>query len=318
MAGATAAAGLLVWRRRPSPAEWRQSFASARRPSTWGWSVFAAGLLALVVAAIGGLGAGTGFDAYQVAGKLTLGGTLKLVSWDGYVLQPGITVPAGATSVKIAEDGIVTATLAGQTTPQSLGTIQLASFINPAGLDPKGGNLYGETAASGTPSAGAPQTNNLGSLQRGFLEGLTQGALQTFTLFETIAVQAITGIRLTDRNAATQDRDLTLFFTTGLADGGGQLGGALCGRLRQRYAHQIVQADARHVGRRLAGERRSLLAGGVRGRGFRWDRRHDGDLHLLHRLGGRGVTRPTTTHHGAAQHTGRDHERTPRQRARHR
>ena len=90
--------------------------------------------------------------------------------------------------------------------------------------------------------------------QRGFLEGLTQGALQTFTLFETIAVQAITGIRLTDRNAATQDRDLTLFFTTGLADGGGQLGGALCGRLRQRYAHQIVQADARqlqqHVARR--------------------------------------------------------------------
>ena len=95
----------------------------------------------------------------------------QIVTNAGYVVQPGITVPAGATSIKIGEDGIVNATLAGQTTPQSLGQIQLATFINPAGLEPKGGNLYGETAASGTPNAAAPGTSGHGTLQQGFVEG---------------------------------------------------------------------------------------------------------------------------------------------------
>ncbi len=95
----------------------------------------------------------------------------QLVTNAGHALQPGITIPASATSVKIGEDGTVSAVIAGQTTPQSLGQIQLASFINPAGLEPRGGNIYGETSASGTPNAAAPGASGHGTLLQGFVEG---------------------------------------------------------------------------------------------------------------------------------------------------
>jgi flagellar basal-body rod protein FlgG len=61
-------------------------------------------------------------------------------------------------------------TLPGQALPQSIGQLQIASFVNPAGLEPKGQNIYAETAASGTPNAGTPGQNGLGSLQQGFVE----------------------------------------------------------------------------------------------------------------------------------------------------
>ena len=64
----------------------------------------------------------------------------------------------------------VSVTLPGQATAQSVGTLQIANFVNPAGLDPKGQNLFAETAASGTPNAGAPGSNGLGTLQQGFVE----------------------------------------------------------------------------------------------------------------------------------------------------
>lgn len=93
-----------------------------------------------------------------------------LVTNNGYALQPGVTIPVGAQSVTIAQDGTVSAMLSGQTQPQNLGQIQLASFVNPAGLEPKGQNIFTETVASGTPSAGEPGLNGLGSLQQGFVE----------------------------------------------------------------------------------------------------------------------------------------------------
>ena len=70
----------------------------------------------------------------------------------------------------IAADGTVTVTVAGQTEPQTVGQLQLAVFINPAGLDPRGGNLFAETVASGTPSSAAPGVNGLGTLQQGYVE----------------------------------------------------------------------------------------------------------------------------------------------------
>ena len=73
-------------------------------------------------------------------------------------------------SVTVAADGTVSVTLPGQATPQTLGQFQTASFINPQGLDPLGQNLYAETASSGTPATGAPQSNGLGALQQGFVE----------------------------------------------------------------------------------------------------------------------------------------------------
>ena len=94
----------------------------------------------------------------------------QLVTNNGYVVQPGITIPAAAQSVTIAPDGTVSVALPNQTAAQTLGQLQLAGFINPAGLEPKGQNLWAETAASGAASAGAPGTNGLGSLQQGYVE----------------------------------------------------------------------------------------------------------------------------------------------------
>jgi flagellar basal-body rod protein FlgG len=86
-------------------------------------------------------------------------------------VQPGITVPANTQAVTVGPDGTVSATNPGQVAPQVLGQLQLASFINPAGLESRGGNLFAETAASGAPNAGAPNTGGLGSVQSGWVEG---------------------------------------------------------------------------------------------------------------------------------------------------
>ena len=111
-----------------------------------------------------------GTTGYTRDGSLQVDGAGQLVTNNGYPVQPGITIPANAQSVTIAADGTVNVALPGQTTPQSIGQLNLASFVNPAGLEPKGQNLWGETAASGTPNAGAPGSNGLGALQQGYVE----------------------------------------------------------------------------------------------------------------------------------------------------
>ena len=111
-----------------------------------------------------------GTTGYTRDGSLKLDANGQVVTNNGYVVQPGITFPPNAQSISIAADGTVTATLPGTPTPSTLGQLQLANFANPAGLDPKGENLYAETASSGSPSTAAPGTNGLGRLQQGFLE----------------------------------------------------------------------------------------------------------------------------------------------------
>jgi flagellar basal-body rod protein FlgG len=113
-----------------------------------------------------------GTTAYTRDGAFQLNSQGQIVTSGGYVVQPGITVPANAQpdSLTVSTDGTVSVLLPGQTTPQTLGQLQLAGFVNPAGLEPRGENLYGETAASGTPAAGAPGSNGLGSLTQGFVE----------------------------------------------------------------------------------------------------------------------------------------------------
>jgi flagellar basal-body rod protein FlgG len=112
-----------------------------------------------------------GTTGYTRDGAFQVDANGQMVTGAGYTVLPGITVPPNATSVTIAPDGTVNVTLPGQSALQSLGQLQLASFINPAGLEARGGNLFGETAASGAPSAGAPNSNGLGALQQGFVEG---------------------------------------------------------------------------------------------------------------------------------------------------
>jgi flagellar basal-body rod protein FlgG len=112
-----------------------------------------------------------GTIGYTRDGGLQVSNSGQLVTSAGYTVQPGITVPPAARSVTIAKDGTVSAQIQGQTGPQPLGQIQLAVFVNPAGLDPLGGNLFAESASSGTPTTGAPSANGIGSLRQGYIEG---------------------------------------------------------------------------------------------------------------------------------------------------
>ena len=119
-----------------------------------------------------------GTTGYTRDGSFQKDANGQLVTNAGHVLQPGITVPKEAATVDIAADGTVSITILNQTASQKLGQIQLASFINPAGLDSRGGNLYAETAASGSPQAAAPNTAGHGALLQAFTEGSNVNVVQ--------------------------------------------------------------------------------------------------------------------------------------------
>ena len=94
----------------------------------------------------------------------------QMVNANGYFLEPAITIPENAISLNISSDGIVSVMTAGSTAATELGTIQVASFINPTGLESIGDNLYRETAASGAPTVNNPGTDGMGTLLQGYLE----------------------------------------------------------------------------------------------------------------------------------------------------
>ena len=93
-----------------------------------------------------------------------------MVTSNGYLMQPAITIPDNATSLTIGSDGVISALVPGNNAPTQLGSIQLADFVNPAGLQPIGENLFLETASSGAASTGAPGLNGRGSVIQGALE----------------------------------------------------------------------------------------------------------------------------------------------------
>ncbi|MGB6449175.1 MAG: flagellar basal-body rod protein FlgG [Steroidobacteraceae bacterium] len=109
--------------------------------------------------------------AYTRDGSFQLNAQGQLVTSSGYQVQPAITIPTGAQSVTIGADGTVSVQLPNQTTPTTVGTLQLANFINPAGLQDLGGNLSVETASSGPPTVGTPGLSGLGTLIQGSVEG---------------------------------------------------------------------------------------------------------------------------------------------------
>ena len=94
----------------------------------------------------------------------------QLVTANGYAVQPALTIPANALNVSIGSDGTVTVTQPGAAAPVQIGSVQLAMFINPAGLQSQGENLYVETASSGAPSTSAPGLNGAGLLNQGYVE----------------------------------------------------------------------------------------------------------------------------------------------------
>jgi len=111
-----------------------------------------------------------GTIGYTRDGSFQVDAQGRLVTSSGLPVANGITVPPNAVSVSIANDGTVSATLSGNAAPQNIGTLALANFVNPAGLEPRGENLYAETAASGQPNGGTAGTNGLGTIMQGFLE----------------------------------------------------------------------------------------------------------------------------------------------------
>jgi flagellar basal-body rod protein FlgG len=112
----------------------------------------------------------SGETAYTRDGTFSLSPSGEIVTADGFVVQPGITVPTNATSVAINSSGEVQATISGQTAPSLLGTLQLASFPNDAGLDAQGSNLFLASAASGNAVTGTPGAPGFGTTMQGFVE----------------------------------------------------------------------------------------------------------------------------------------------------
>ncbi len=119
-----------------------------------------------------------GNTAYTRAGAFKLDGNGRIVNSNGYPMLPSITIPEGAQKITISDTGVVSAVLAGDTNSTELGTIELATFINNAGLSSIGNNLFLETAASGTPTTGTPGDNGIGTLAQTFLEGSNVNIVQ--------------------------------------------------------------------------------------------------------------------------------------------
>ncbi len=111
-----------------------------------------------------------GDTVYTRDGAFNTNAQGQLVTADGYTVTPPILIPQTATSVTVSQTGLVTATIPGQTAPQSLGQLTVANFINEAGLQALGSNLFQQTTASGQPTVGVPGDTAFGIIQQGYLE----------------------------------------------------------------------------------------------------------------------------------------------------
>lgn len=124
--------------------------------------------------------------SYTRDGSFQLSATGEIVTAGGYLVQPAITVPSNAQSVTIGSDGIVSVAIAGNAIPTQVGSLQLADFTNPTGLQPIGENQFAESAASGSPTTGTPGLNSIGSLVQGALESSNVNSVKELvSLIET-------------------------------------------------------------------------------------------------------------------------------------
>ncbi|MDD5245130.1 MAG: flagellar basal-body rod protein FlgG [Syntrophorhabdaceae bacterium] len=112
----------------------------------------------------------SGDKAYTRSGAMKSDSEGKIVTSDGYLLEPNITIPQKTLNISIESDGTVSALVQGQSSPQQIGKVELATFANPTGLRAIGKNLFVETDASGTPTTGKPGDNGMGTLLQGYLE----------------------------------------------------------------------------------------------------------------------------------------------------
>ena len=145
-----------------------------------------------------------GTIAYTRDGSFQLDNNGQMVTSSGYQLQPAITIPPNTLNITIGNDGTVSITQAGSATPTQIGTIQLANFINPAGLQSRGENLYLETASSGPPQVDTPGINGLGTLSQQFVE--TSNVSVTEELVNLITAQR--AFEINSRSIQTSDQML--------------------------------------------------------------------------------------------------------------
>jgi flagellar basal-body rod protein FlgG len=130
---------------------------------------------------------GSGETFYTRAGAFNKNATGQIVTADGYVVQPAMTIPQNTTEVTINETGQVYVRIGTETTLQLIGQFTLANFTNEAGLDPLGSNLYRETPASGSPVVGVPGDPGFGTMQQGYLENSNVDPVKEIT--ELISAQ---------------------------------------------------------------------------------------------------------------------------------
>lgn len=149
--------------------------------------------------------------AYSRDGAFQSDSSGQLVTSSGYLVQPAITIPDDAQSITIGSDGIVSVQLQGQAAPSQVGTLQLADFINPSGLQPIGQNLFLETASSGSPSAGNPGLNGLGTLVQGALETSNVNSVEELVNM----IEAQRAYEMNSKAISTADRMLQ-FVTSNL------------------------------------------------------------------------------------------------------
>jgi flagellar basal-body rod protein FlgG len=123
----------------------------------------------------------SGQTAYTRDGTFALAPDGTIVTSDGYVVQPGIQIPTNATNVTINSSGQVQVSISGQTAPQTVGQLQLATFPNDAGLAAQGGNLFVQTAASGDPVTGVPSAPGFGQVMQGFVENSNVNVVSEIT-----------------------------------------------------------------------------------------------------------------------------------------
>ncbi|TCK07041.1 flagellar basal-body rod protein FlgG [Marinobacterium mangrovicola] len=116
--------------------------------------------------------------AYTRNGQFHLDGENRLVTAEGFLIEPAITLPDEVENFTVANDGIVTVTVAGDPQPQEIGQLEIANFVNPQGLQAIGQNLLMETAASGAPQLSVPGEDGTGTLRQGMLEGSNVNAVE--------------------------------------------------------------------------------------------------------------------------------------------
>ena len=145
-----------------------------------------------------------GTIGYTRDGSFQLDAQGRMVTSSGLPVANGITVPPNAIKVSISADGIVSATLPGNPAPQQLGNIAMSSFVNPAGLEPVGQNMYKESAASGQPQQGQPGTNGLGFIKQGFLEASNVNVVEELVTM----IQTQRAYEMTSKAISTSDQML--------------------------------------------------------------------------------------------------------------